>query len=592
MNPVLRFGCSMAPLHSRHTVSLGDVMTVRNVFAGIAAAAFLLARHPAQAESHVGLRPHVLFIVADDLNDAISDWGGVPAAPTPNVDRLSAIGVSFRNAHVNSPICLPSRNSFLSGMHPARLGHYRINDNTEEIPLLKQAVYLPRFLRRHGYYTAGAGKVFHGGSKFDSGDDAAAWDEFRGGKVLYGPFPPEVEGRKFPPVHPRQADWVSDERERGLVQDFFDPFWVLDGMLKFDMENGVAPIEDVPDGGWFHQYPDRPWRFESADDRDLLPDEATAEFAEEFLARPHDRPFFLALGFIRPHTPLFVPGKFFERFPAHEIELPVAPVGDLDDCSPAHAANRPYGRLRYEYILSSGERGWRETLQGYLASIAFMDEQLGRVLDAWEAARFDRPVVAIFTSDHGYHMGEKQSWFKDTLWEESTRVPLIIHAPNTGQQGMRCDAAVSLVDLYPTILELCGIEESPYAKAAATREVALDGESLAPLLRDPTLGSSRAVVTSVRGVTGIHHALRTERYRYILCEDGSEELYDHRTDPHEHTNLAGDPAFEQIRKQLRLQLERRLLKYGVQPASAPGGDHLVGRSIPGSGGGMCKTGPG
>jgi len=515
--------------------------------------------------------PNIIFIICDDLNDAIGGHGRIPSAPTPNLDRLRAMGVTFANAAANSPICMPSRNSALSGLHPRTTGHYRLNDPIHTNELLLQSTLLPGYLRAHGYATFGAGKVFHSGDKpnprFPLKD--LQWDAFEGG-ANYGPFPYDPSGER--PIqrlviHPNQAWLLGDKGLPELMAKFNDPFWMFDNDgMRFAFENGFAPLEDVPPGGWVRDPDGTPFHFESSEDRDLLQDERSTRFALDVLARDHDeQPFFLALGYIRPHTPLYVPREYFDRFPPESLELPPVKDDELGEVAAAHAGHRPYGRLRWEMLQPGGEPLWREWLQAYLASIAFIDDQLGDVLDALEKSPYADNTVVVFTSDNGFHMGDKDSLFKDTLWEGGSRVPLIVAAPGAAQ-GATCTAPVSLVDLYPTLLDLADLPSDPHR---ATHGHPLDGHSLAPFLEDPVNGhwdGPDIAVLAVRGLTGVHTAARSATHRYILCENGEEELYDHRVDPLEHRNLAADPARADIKAELRAALQSELARFDARSA--------------------------
>lgn len=276
------------------------------------------------------------------------------------------------------------------------------------------------------------------------------------------------------------------------------------------------------------------------------------------LGRRHDRPFMQALGFMKPHTPLNVPTRYFDMFPLDTIELPPFLAGDIDDCARALVAHRPYGFLMYRLVMKGGERLWREWLQAYLACVAFVDEQVGKVLDALEASPYAANTIVVFTSDNGYHMGEKEYIFKDSLWEESSQVPLIVRAPGVARSGGICRKPVSLIDLYPTLIDLCGLPSQPHTD---THGHALDGHSLCPLLVDPVSGEwdgPPVALSSVRGDAGVHHSVRSLTHRYTLCQNGEEELYDHRTDPHEWRNLAAEPACATVRKELRDEMMRHL----------------------------------
>ena len=497
--------------------------------------------------------PNILFIICDDLNTAVSGYGDPTFAPTPNLDRLRARGVTFTNAQNNCSICVPSRNSLLTGLYPHTTGNMELQDRVQEMPLLWNAVSMPAAFQKAGYQTYGAGKVFHKGPA----DSQDCWDEY-GTRTDYGPFPWDEslkDGKGGTRAHPLQQ-WLVESDEI-FDEAFQDPWWMRDGDLKFPFEQTFGRLSDVPPGGWRWRDGSR-FRYESPEDRDRMPDELVADFGEQVLSKEHESPFFLALGFIRPHTPLYVPDEYFDRFPLDEIGLPPIQENDLADCAPSLVANRPYARLRWELIRRGGEKLWRQWLQAYLASIAFVDDQLGRVLDALEASGEANNTVVVFTSDNGYHMGQKECLFKSTLWEESSRIPLVIVDPNHGTPNRFCDTPVSLIDLYPTLLEVADLPREPHE---ATHGHQLEGHSLLPLLQNP--GSEDwdgppVALTSVRGLTGEHHSVRSRTHRYTLCENGEEELYNHSEDPHEWENLANDPASAEVKQVLRQELESLL----------------------------------
>lgn len=259
----------------------------------------------------------------------------------------------------------------------------------------------------------------------------------------------------------------------------------------------------------------------------------------------------LALGFMKPHTPLNAPRKYFDMFPEGALELPPFLAGDLDDCARALVEHRPYGFLMYDLVMKGGEALWKQWLQAYLACVAFLDEQVGLVLDALAESPYRDNTIVVFTSDNGYHLGEKEYIFKDSLWEESSQIPLIVRAPGVAQKNTVCRTPVSLIDLYPTLTDLCDLPCQPHAD---THGCPLDGHTLRPLLADPARGEWEGppvALTSVRGDTGIHHSVRSLTHRYTLCGNGEEELYDHCTDPHEWHNLAGESQHDRTKQELR-----------------------------------------
>ncbi len=263
-------------------------------------------------------------------------------------------------------------------------------------------------------------------------------------------------------------------------------------------------------------------------------DARVVQWASEFLRQEHPKPFFLAVGLYRPHLPWYVPKKYFDRFDVSKVALPEVPKDDLGDVPPAGVRMaRPQGDHRK--VIASDN--WARAVQGYLASIHFTDAMVGRLLAALDGSAYAENTIIVMWGDHGWHLGEKQHWRKFALWEEAARVPLLIVAPGVTQPGTRCARTVSLLDLYPTLCQLCGLPPTE----------ALEGTSLVPLLRHPdTTWNRPALTTHGRN----NHAVRDERWRYIRYADGSEELYDHQNDPREWTNLAGDDSVAEVKKRL------------------------------------------
>lgn len=277
-----------------------------------------------------------------------------------------------------------------------------------------------------------------------------------------------------------------------------------------------------------------------------------ADFAIDFLERPQDKPFFLSVGFFLPHLPHFSPARWLERYDDAAMPMPVVKPDDLDDApAGAHALLHRWRRMfRSIQQHPDFEGKWKEAVTAYAAAASFADEQLGRVLDALDQSPHRDNTIIIAWSDHGYHLGEKDHWTKFVLWEKSTRVPLVIVAPGVADAGGVSDRPVSLLDLYPTLVELCALP--------ARRD--LDGRSLVPQLRDPDAPREQPVLTTqMRG----NHAVRSDRWRYIRYADGGEELYDHEADPHEWDNLAGDSRHSEVLAAHRIWLP------AVEAASAP-----------------------
>jgi arylsulfatase A-like enzyme len=474
-------------------------------------------------------RPNVLFIAADDLNDWVGFLDGHPQVKTPHLDRLAARGVVFENAHCAAPLCNPSRAAIFSGLEPWESGVHnnRDGDIRRRRP---DRVLLPGHFKQAGYRTYGTGKLLHQ-------KGTGMYDEEFFPEQRWSPFDPQAVN-----YTPEELPSKGSENPRHVAE--------LNGrriVLPFNrMPSDRAP--ESPGGESFDWGP-----VDVADEE--MGDGKVARWAAERLGRRHEQPFFLAVGFYRPHIPLFVPRKYFELYDEVEIELPRVKDGDLDDLS-------PIGR---QWALEANSAGahatvvkhdqWRAAVQGYLACVSFVDAQVGILLEALDKGPNAENTIIVFWGDHGWHLGEKQHWGKWTGWQRATRVPLAI-VPAKGaadiEAGTRTSEPASLLDLYPTLIELCGLPP---------RE-GLSGVSLAPLMRDPKLDTGRAVISTFEAG---NHAVIDSRWRYIRYADGSEELYDTRSDPHEWTNLAGQPEHAARMK----DLARRLPARSAEPEQRP-----------------------
>ena len=445
--------------------------------------------------------PNVLFLIVDDLNDWIGCLGGHPQARTPHMDALAARGTLFTNAHCQAPICGPSRVSFLSGRYPHETGLYnqpRGKGRMIDDERFFRGHLLPEYFKSHGYETLGVGKITHGYPLNEAVETAGP--QGGPGPKPEGPRPPDDVRFHFRPDYSQpytgtQTDW------------------------------GAFPERD-----------------------EQMPDFETATWALKELARERETPFFLAVGFHRPHVPFYVPQKWFDLHPLDLVTLPEVEAFDLDDVP--ETGRRVHELPRYpqpDWLRENENLECKRSVQAYLASVSFVDEQVGRVLEALEHSPYRDNTVIVLFSDHGYHLGEKDRVSKHGLWEESTRVPLVIAEPG-GNPGQTSSRPVGLVDLYPTLLELCGLDE----------KAGLSGRSLVPLLRDPTAEWRHSILTTY---AFDNHALRSDRYRFIRYEDGSEELYDHQVDPHEWRNLALERSMAAVLGEFRSRLPRREAPY-------------------------------
>ena len=533
--------------------SHSDPAVSRRSFLSSSGAAALAAVSPALFScSRPAAEPlNALFILCDDLNDSVAGMGGHPQAKTPNINRLMERGVQFSNAHSNAPICAPARACLFSGMYPHHSGviDFKPMDSSE---LLRNSVSLFQHFKNNGYDIYGAGKLYHWhreiAKAFENPDGSTNY----GPLTDYGPFPNNGEKANMEVLHP------SLKYLEQYITDHSKKLWKARG------EHSFAPMSDVPAPpkypgwhGWAYGCGRKPLRWVSDTDHDPLPDEMTANYGAEILGRAHDKPFLLGVGFIRPHTPLYAPKKYFDMFPVEEIQLPPYKEDDLDDCQGFLKLILQYGFERHELYKDHGL--WKRFIQAYLACTAFADTQVGVVLDALEKSPYAGNTVVILTGDHGFHMGEKHYNFKLTNWEEASRVPLVIAAPGC-PPGQVCDLPVSHVDIYPTLVDYCGLPANPNTGRSG---VPLDGHSLHPLVTDPIAGqwdgpdvALIAVYGERKPEGGQYHnfSVRSRRWRYTLYENGAEELYDHDNDPNEWTNLAAAEEHAAVKAELKRKL--------------------------------------
>lgn len=440
-------------------------------------------------------RPNVLLIVSDDLAATLGAFGH-PQAKTPNLDALARRGVRFDRAYCQFPHCNPSRASLLSGFRPNTT---RVTDNADNLYTnLPGVVTLPHLFRQHGYATARCGKIFHLGvpTGLESMDDPQAWD--------FGtPFKDE---RPYPPERPSVVT-VKTGNKQGLT-------W-----------------KEIPGG-----------------DEELV-DGNFARTAVGWLERRDPaKPFFLAVGFHRPHLPLVAPAKYFDLYPFDTITLPVEPADDEADI-PLPARNGSVG----QYAMTATPDQRRAAIRAYLATVSYMDAQAGKVLDALKRLGVADNTIIVFTGDHGWHLGEHGLWHKRSLFEESARVPFIVHAPGAKGNGRPSQSLVELLDVYPTLCDLAGVPAPEN----------LEGRSLRPVLADPKASIHDGAFTQARRGPNAQNwgrSVRTARWRCTEWDEGRNgiELYDHDADPREYTNLANDPKHAAVLKQLRAMLAERL----------------------------------
>ena len=432
-------------------------------------------------------KPNILFIAIDDLNDWTDMLEGNAQARTPHMDTLASKGIVFTNAHCAAPCCGPSRSAIMSGIRPSTSGNYINKNSLTHNQILNNAVLLPEFFQQHGYYVSGAGKLFHGYH-----------------------FNFEVKGRGFDEYYPSKTQDLPS----------------FEG-LKFSSK--------LPLGGWSRTADWGALRPDvTVDDH---PDGKTAKWVKGNLLKGQlQEPFFLGAGIFEPHLPNYAPQKYFDQFPLEDIKLPDGFLeNDLDDVPAAHAkmAHNPW----LKRIREMGQ--WKPAIQAYLACTAMVDDLVGQIVEALEKSKYADNTIVVLWSDHGFHHGEKGRWGKYSLWERATRVNCIWVVPGVTKAGSVCCKPVNLLDIYPTLASLAGCK--PPAKQ-------LEGNDLSVLMKDPEAPWDEATVTTF-GYK--NYGVRSGQYRYIVYEDGSEELYDHANDMWEWKNLAGNPQFAAVKKNMQ-----------------------------------------
>lgn len=435
-----------------------------------------------------GVPRNVLFIASDDLNQSLGCYGH-PLVKSPNIDRLAAGGVRFERAYCQFPFCGPSRASLLTGLRPDTVG-VTTNERVEFREHRPDTVTLPQMFRKNGRRSLRAGKIFHMG----------------------------VPGGVGTPAHQDPPSWDVSISPPGLEDK--------------SVGEGGDPNPELRNGLRMQ------W-VKTADDSGQA-DTAAADQAVAWLEESRDQPFFLGLGLVRPHVPFVAPAEFYDLYRLDDIEPVRNPPDDLDDIPAAAKDLRSF----LWNNMGMSETDQRLALRGYYASVSYMDQQVGRALDALQRLGLADSTVVVFFGDHGWHLGEHTHWQKMSLMEESVRAPLIIRAPGARGNGRSTRALTEFVDIFPMLADLCGLQ--------APAE--LEGASLRPVLDDPGASVKDAAFSQVEYEDRIYgRTVRTDRYRYIEWRgDGAgEELYDHQADPREFHNLAGDSAHAGALKELR-----------------------------------------
>jgi len=422
---------------------------------------------------------NVLFIVVDDLNTTVGCYGH-PLVKTPNVDKLANKGIRFKHAYSNYAVCGPSRGSFLTGLKPESIG---ILDNRTPLQsVLGDRVTLPNLFRQNGFYTMSLGKIFHGSKDHNDPD---AWDE------IYGYSATEL-GKK------------------GETRN------ITDGVLK-----------------WCH------WKAAEGDDEDQA-DGQIAKKAVEFIKTKKEKPFFLAVGFHKPHDPFIAPKKYFDMYLLEDCDPPVLPEG----WKPPYKHTLPGATTVFNKFTDQDKR---EFLRSYYACTSFMDAQVGKLLEALKESGQMENTLIVFFGDHGYHLGEHNWWNKVAVFEKGTNPPFIIAGQSVGKKGVDSDAMFEYIDIYPTLANLFQLENTPDY---------LEGKSFAEVIEDPALPFRDEVRAIISRGEMLGRMVKNENYRYVEWDNGKKgrELYDQKNDPIEYNNLAENPEYLSVVTEMRTLL--------------------------------------
>ncbi|SET75630.1 sulfatase [Thalassotalea agarivorans] len=415
-------------------------------------------------------QPNFVFIAIDDLNDWLGYMGGHPQAMTPNIDALAQQGSAFTNAHSVSPGCSPSRNALLYGVEPFNSGLYPFYEHDIHKQLKEKYVSLPQFLKENGYNTFGAGKIHHGPEKGE-----VEWTDYLEVEKFAKTF---AEGKGF------------HDNSKSSFRPVTNPF-------------------------------------------EQLPDYQVTSYGVDIVSKKHDKPFFAAIGIVKPHLPFDCPVQFYDALP-DAIEAPAMLANDLDDIGPEGNSMRRVG----DDNKFRKNKQWESVRRAYLSCISWVDHNVGRLMKAIaEGPNADNTVVVLW-SDHGFHLGEKRTFRKFTLWEEASRVPFIIYDSRKANQAQQnVNQAVTLINVYRTLADYAGLQAPEY----------VDGFSLLPQLNDPEAPMAKpAISTWGRG----NYSVRTKGWRLIRYFDGFIELYHNQQDPNEWHNVAGDPKYQSKKQEL------------------------------------------
>ena len=418
-------------------------------------------------------KPNILLISIDDLNDWIGIMGGNPQIKTPNIDRLASKGMLFTNANCQSPVCNPSRASMMTSLYPSSTGIYFLNPSLERSKKSLESTVMPMRFLKEGYDVLGAGKLFHN----------------------------KKENKKY-------------------INNYWDGFGEWYGPLS---EKKLSGFDEKA----------RLWDWGSLNIRDNeTEDGQIANWAVNILSNENKKPFWLAVGFYKPHVPFIAPKKWFDLYPLDSIQLPKIIDGDLDDISEYAKSLTRFSHVapNHDWVVSNNQ--WKSLVRSYLACVSFVDDQVGKVLDALETNDEVQNTYVVLYSDHGFHLGEKEKWAKRSLWKNSTKVPLIISGPGI-PQGKISDLPVQLLDIYPTVIELSGLAPDPIHQ----------GHSLVPLLKN---SSSEWPYMARTSFGPGNYSIVSKNHRFIQYNDGTEEFYDRINDPNEWYSLIDSLSLKEV----------------------------------------------
>ena len=499
-------------------------------------------------KKNVNQNPNILLILVDDLNDYTEIFNGHPQIKTPNIKKLAQSGTSFLKAYTNDPMCGPSRASMISGVYPHNSSNFWQESWLNNESLVNTKTFIEKF-KENGYNVIGSGKILHNNKK-------DLWTEFEHntdfGPVAYkGKWEKGKKGISHPDIpKPYRTERMVGccNMNGGQIDGSFGPLKNVKN-LKFEGEKLSWAY------GGSRSY--KEFKYNNENDRDLTPDEINAKWAENKIKQlsksDNDSPFFLAVGFVRPHTPLIAPKKYFDMYPLQDVQLANILENDKDDTY-FHLEDQFETKERrtrsiesYQNLIKSYDdpkEGLRRFTQAYLACVSAVDDNIGQVVNAIDNSKFKDNTIIVLVSDHGWTMGEKDHVYKNSLWEESTRIPMTIRVPGMTKPKSKVDHPVSLIDIYPTLLDLAGLDSETVKNKKGKP---LDGHSLKPFLLDPKTDDwdgPEAALTVVYSSdknknkpANHHYSVRTKDWRYIIYDSGKEELYHNEKDPKEWNNL-------------------------------------------------------